>query len=459
LLEAAVFDPIQVRIHAKKTNLRTDSAQRFEKGIDASATALALDAACQLIAELTGGKISAHGVDIAARDLHPKKIACRISRANQILGTHLSLNEVKTIFQRLHFPVHAAEKETLLVEVPLYRNDISEEIDLIEEIARIYGYNNIEKRAPLCRTSALKPDPLYVFEREVKERLVSLGLQEFLTCDLISPALGAIAREMSASHMKFLHMLHSKSEEYSVLRPSLLPGLLQTVKNNLAHKNLSLHAFETGRIHFSEHGHIAEIPMAAILLTGKALSPHWSHKDREVDFFDLKGLLEAFCEAIAAPTPQFIHSQHMSFHPGRQASLEIGGLIIGSLGEIHPNFLDPFGIKQRVFFAELQLPALLDRRKTHLRMTPLSTFPSSERDWTLSLPLQMQIGTVLEKIEKERSPLLEKIELIDLYQPEDASQKNATLRFTYRGKEKTASFEEVEAAHTKLVQSVEGSLL
>lgn len=454
LLEAAAFDPIAIRIAAKKMNLRTDSAQRFEKGVDPANIPLVLGEACALIAELTGGKVTSQGADLHKSQFHPKIVSCRSLRANQILGTQLSLNEIKDIFQRLAFPTSAIDEKTLRVEVPLYRNDISEEIDLVEEVARIYGYNNIEKRPPLCRTSTLPQDPMYLFERETKQRLCALGLQEFLTCDLISPALGTIARELLASHVTFLHTLHSKSEEYSVLRPSLLPGLLQVVKNNNAHKNHTLHAFETGRVHFSQEGKVVEIPTAALLLTGKAAPSHWSHKDQEADFFALKGLLENFCTGLGFSRICFTPSQHMTFHPGRQANLEIDGLIVGSFGEVHPNFLEPFDIKQKVLFAELQLPALLRMRTSVPRMTPLPQFPASERDWTIPLPLDVQIGSLVTRASATQEPLLEKVELIDLYQPEGATVKNATLRFTYRGREKTASYEEVEAAHMRIVEQV-----
>lgn len=454
LLEAAAFDPIAIRIAAKKMNLRTDSAQRFEKGVDIAGLPTVLEAACQLIVELSGGKISSKGIDIHSGALSAKSIPCRIKRVNRMLGTNLSLNEVKDIFHRLSFKADATQDDTLQVEVPLYRNDISEEIDLVEEVARIYGYNNIEKKAPLCRTSVLPQDPMYLFEREMKQRLVALGLQECLCCDLISPALGDIAKEMVASHMTFLHTLHSKSEEYSVLRPSLLPGLLQVVKGNIAQKNHTLHVFETGRIHFSQGDKIVEIPMAAVLLTGKNAPTSWSHKDQETDFFDLKGILENLFSGLVLPNVRFSPSTHMTFHPGRQANLEIDGLIVGSFGEVHPSFLEPFDIKQKVLFAEFQLPAMLQKRNTQVRMTPLPQFPASERDWTVPLAATTQVESVLDLIRKESSPLLEKVELVDLYVPEGNGVKNASFRFTYRDKAKTVSFEEVETAHTQIVERV-----
>jgi phenylalanyl-tRNA synthetase beta chain len=248
--------------------------------------------------------------------------------------------------------------------------------------------------------------------------------------------------------MAFLQSTYSKSEEYSFLRTSLLPGLLQAAKANLAKKNQTLSAFEIGRIHFLQSEKVVEIPMTAILLTGKADLPHWSRKTADVDFFDLKGIVENLVRG------DFKISHHIAFHPHRQADIHVGDLIVGSLGEVHPTLLTKFDIGQRVYYAELNLFHLLQLKKMHLRISPLPQFPSSERDWTLPLDTKIPIDKLFQAIYSLQSPLLETVELIDLYLPESATQKNATFRFTYRDKLKTVSFEEVENEHAKMMQHV-----
>jgi len=454
LIEAAYFDPMAVRIGSKKSGVRTESSQRFEKGIDPAGIKEALDAACQILLDVCHGTLAKGTIDEKKHPLAPKELLCRTDRINQLLGTKISQTEIEEIFQRLGFKVHNIGNGKLRVEVPLYRSDVNEEIDLVEETARIYGYNNIEKRPALCTNSQIPHDWAYLFEKECRKRLVALGLQEFLNCDLISPKLADISHEIKAPHIAFLHTLHSKSEEYSVLRATLLPGLLQVAKGNIDQKNQTIHAFEIGRIHFLQNEKVIEIPMAAILLTGKTEPSNWSQKSRDVDFFDLKGILENLLESLNVKGCIYQPSQHLSFHPGRQANLVVDGLTIGSFGEVHPSLLEKFDIKQRVIYAEINLEDLAARRKAIARMAPIPSFPASDRDWTIPLPLAMPIQSIFDAIHSMGSNLLEKVELIDLYTPENGSQKNATFRFTYRDKLKTIAFEEVEEEHAKLTNQV-----
>ncbi len=451
LLEAASFDPISVRVTSKKIGVRTDSSLRFEKGIDPSMILEFLDEAVEIIASISGGQIPDGVIDIRKKTFVPRQILCRPARVNQVLGTKLSSSEIEEIFSRLNFGWKPENKD-LLIEVPLYRNDIAEEIDLIEEIARIYGYNHIEKPLPRISTAQIPHDPDYLFETELRKRLSALGLTEFLTCDLISPHLAQIAQELSHSKSILLQTLHSKSEEYSVLRPSLLPGLLQVVRSNLDQKNQQFAAFEIGRIHFQQNGKIIEFPMIAILLTGKEYPVHWDRKPVDADFYDLKGLVENLLQSLHISSYGFSESRHPTFHPGRQANLMTSDLCIGSIGELHPQLLAKLDIKQKVYYAELNAAHLQSLQGPQAKMKPLAQFPSSERDWTVPLKPKETISTLLHAIRTAASPLLEKFEVIDLYRGEEKT--NATLRFTYRDKLKTLSFEEVESEHAKLVEKV-----
>ncbi len=458
LLEAAYFDPMAIRIAAKKTGLRTESSQRFEKGIDPEGVKEALDEAAQILQQVCGGTIASGAIDQYKHPFAPKPITCRAERTNQILGTKLSLSEIEEIFQRLGFKTHALEKGAVRVEAPPYRADLTEEIDLIEEVARIFGYNNIEKQAPRSTNSQIPHDPAYLFDKELRRRLVGLGLQEFLTCDLISPKLAAISQEISASPIRFFQTLHSKSEEYSVLRTSLLPGLLQVAKGNLDQKNQTFQAFEIGRIHFLQDGKPVELPMASILLTGKSAPGHWNRKAEDADFFDLKGLIENLFDGLRVEEYSIHPAAHLSLHPGRQANIHLDGLIVGSFGEVHPSLLEKFDIRQRLLYAELNLQHLIELEKSPVRMAPLPQFPASQRDWTVPLPPQTLVETIFDAIEEIRSPLLEKAELLDLFIPETGGQKNATFRFTYRDRLKTISFEEAESEHAKLLSAVSAKL-
>ncbi len=450
LLEAAHFDSMTIRNTSKKMGLRTDSSYRFEKGTDPAAVKDFLDEAAQLIANLTGGKICQGAIDTNSTPPKQRQIRCRIARINQLLGTKLSEGEIESILKRLECSVQRHDPDVFLVSVPSYRNDVHEEIDLIEEVARIYGYNNIERPLPKATSPQIPHDPEYLFETELRRRLISLGLQEFLTCDLISPKLAQIARETAKSPISLLETLHSKSEEYSVLRPSLLPGLLQTARHNQDQKNLSFSAFELGRIHFLQDQKVVEFPMAAILATGLNRPQHWGVKPVPFDFFDLKGMIENLLEGLRICNFEFKPSAHSSFHPSRQADIFFNQLLIGTLGELHPTVLAGMDISEKLYYAELNAEHLRTHRGPPPHMTSLPQFPSSERDWTIALEPKSHIDTLLRSIHQKAPSILESVALIDLFQT--PQKTNATFRFVYRDLSKTLSYEEVEAAHAHLIE-------
>lgn len=460
LIEAAVFQPARIRKGAKQLGIRTESSQRFEKGIDPNGTASALKEAASLLQELCNAVPVGQPIEAGLSHFPPQTILCRPHRMNQLLGTKLSFGEMEEIFCRLGFIVQRQHGEQWQVLVPPYRSDVVEEIDLIEELARIYGYNHIERKQVRFSTSSVSHDAAYLFESEIRERLIALGLQEFLNANLISPKLVELAQEWLHPEAKLLTALAPKTEEYSILRPSLIAGMMQSAANNFAHKTNSFQAFELGRIHFLQNEQLVERPMAAILLTGKTMPSHWSQKPVDTDFFNLKGIIENLLDSLRIEASiVFPSSIHPSFHPERQANLVAKNRRIGSFGELHPKLLSKLDLRQRLLYAELDMQLLQELRGHDVRMQPLPKYPSSERDWTIALPSRFVIQKLLNSIRSIRPPLLEKVELIDLYIPETSDQKNMSFRFTYRDASKTVSFEEVEQQHRSLIAALEASLL
>ncbi len=447
VIEAAVFNPVKIRQTAKKLGLRSESSQRFEKGVDPLGTPYALDMATALIMKECKAQSAYLAIDFKG-ELSPNIISVRIDRVNRVLGTKLSITEIQNIFERLGFKVQE-ENEKMLVDVPLFRSDIAEEIDLIEEVIRIFGMNHIEKSQNRSFNSRIPHDPDFLFERKVREHLIGFGLQEFIHSDLISKKLGDLAVEWVRPGASQLVATYAKTEEYSILRTSLLPSFLDAAKTNFNQKNLILAAFEIGRIHYLQEDELIEEPMAAILLSGKNGPLHWEREPKDIDFFDLKGAVENLLESLQLTGFSFVPSKHLSFHPKRQADLFVGEEKIGSMGEIHPALLPD--TKQKIFYAEMNLHLLRKAPKKGHQMSPLSPFPSSERDWTIPLDPSTMIQTVFDAINSQKSILLEKVELIDVYTPENGKTKNATFRFTYRDPLKTISFDEVENAHKKMM--------
>lgn len=475
LIEAALFDPKIIRHGMKKLDLRTESSQRFEKGIDPANIQKALSEAIFLIEEICKGNFSGISIEHKQKDLSLKKISCRPNQVNALLGSHLSISEIEEIFHRLGLLTEEKENH-LEVTIPSYRLDLNQEIDLIEEIARIYGYNQLEEDHLRKQEISKKPcshDPAYLFEKKIRPRFLELGLQEILTSDLISPKLSDLAKEWLHPNISLLKAMKPKSEDYSILRPSLLPSMMEVALHNLHQKNFHLSLFEIGNIHLLENQKLLEQSMGAILLTGDKEESHWNQKPVPYDFFDLKGMVEILLESLQLtqkkkgasnkdPTTEekesasfhFAPSNHPSFQPYVQANLFCENQCIGSLGKIHPHLLEKLGIDQPLFYAEINLDLLREFVKERLFTKPLPKFPSSTRDWTIPVDLKTHLSSITDFISCEESRFLEKVELIDLYEPKEGKEKMLTFRFTYRDPSKTLSCEEVDHFHQSLMEKV-----
>ena len=446
LLEAAHFFPSSIRKTSKQLGLRSESSARFERGIDPQGVTLALNRASFLIQEITGCEISKGIIDIEPTPYQPRILKCRLERVNQILGTSLSLNEVESFLKRLEMSVSLSDETMLLVTVPSYRNDIHIEIDLVEEIARIYGYNNIAPKESKVINSTIPHSPIFLIEKQIRKRLISENLQEFITSDLISPKLSLLSEEKSQRENNEIHVLHPSSIDQSVLRTSLLPGLLQAVRHNIDHQNVNINCFEIGRIHFKSEDQLIERATVGILITGKKTPHNWRKKGENGDFFDLKGIIENLLRSLNLPKYNFLPSHLETFHPRKQASIHFEDSLAGVLGEVHPSKLLMLDIKQPVFFAQIDLLDLLEKIKVDHKMIPLALYPSSSRDWTVTLKEGIPFTTITEAIASAKSPLLKEVELLDIYENE-----KFTLRFVYRDEFQTVEQAQVEKEHGRII--------
>lgn len=298
--------------------------------------------------------------------------------------------------------------------------------------------------------------PLFLFENQVRSCLLAEGLQELLTCDLIGPSILRVAQESAMSEEAVIKVLNPTSVEQSILRTSLLPGLLQVVKYNWDHQIHDLSGFEIGRIHFKEKENYLEQSAVGIILSGNTASHHWKHKPAEVDFFDLKGIIETLLAAMGIADPVFQKSSLAPFHPGRQLAIYVGSLEIGSFGEVHPAIVKRLDVPQRIYFAEINLNDLYKIRPDIGKVKEMAQFPGSTRDWTVTLASGIPVEVVFKEVDKSKSPLLEEVKLLDLYENDALGKgvRNVTFHFIYRDKEKTLSQEAVDAEHWRLVGEV-----
>lgn len=456
LIEAAYFTPQAIRKSSKWLKKQTDASQRFEKGIDPNFIPKALDYAAYLLQKVAGGKIATGMIDQKMRTFTPKKIICRPQRVNHILGTKLNPSEIFTLLFSAGMQVTEQSAHEFLVQVPLFRHDINFEIDLIEEVARLYGYNNIPIRTPIHASSALNHCASYQLEKKLRTYLLEEGLQEFITCNLISPEQAKKTSENTLSQSALISVLHPSSIDQSVLRPSLLPGLLQLVKHNYDRENQNLSGFEMGKIHFRLKDEYIEQSAIGIILTGESAPYHIDPKPRAYDFFDIKGMIENVIDLLHIKSISFTPSHLHNFHPNRQAIITCQDSIIGSLGELHPKHSLNLGIEQRIYFAEINIQELSPFIKHAPLVKPLSSFPGSERDWTITVIDAAPVGSILEIIKNHSSSFLEKITVLDLYKSSQIGKdrKNITFRLFYRDKTKTIAFEAVETEHRQITEAV-----
>ena len=456
LIEAAYFFPTVIRKTSKRLGLQTDASKRFERGTDPNILIQAATRAAMLMQQIAGGTVCEGFVDVSKQAFPEKIVKCRLSRINQVLGTHLSLSEVESILQRLQLSYSWDGQDFFTLKIPTYRNDLHEEIDIIEEVARIYGYDNITQAACRFQSSTLPDVPIFLFEREIRTRLISEGLQEFLTCDLIGPTLLKIVHDEEMPKDSFITVLNPTSIEQSVMRTSLLPGLLQVIKYNWDHQNQNIAGFEVGRIHFKENDQYKEQSIAGLILSGKRSPHHWDSKPEDFDFFDLKGMIENLLGELKVADVHFEENHLKSFHPGRQAAVYAGALEVGSLGEVHPAILRRLDVPQRILFAELNLHDLYKVRQSGQKMQEIPIYPGSERDWTITLNEAIPVAKIIKAIHSIPSRLLQEVSLIDIYQSEKLGKefKNATFHFIYRDLKKTIAQERVDSEHSRIISEI-----
>ena len=459
LLESAYFRPGSVRKTAKALGVSTEASRRFERGADPQAVLKALDRAAALMAELAGGTVQGGAIDCREKEFTPLILACRLSRVNGLLGTALSVNEVESLLIRLFFVSTFDGQDTFTVHVPTYRTDVAAEIDLIEEVARLYGYDHIPRAVSRATTSTLTHAPIFLFENEVREKIIAEGLQELLTCDLIGPAL--LEKIHSAFDPKrFVTIMNPTSIEQSILRISLMPGLLEVAQRNVDRNNHSLKGFEIGRTHFNTEDFYKEQTVLGLVLTGLSDPSYFDPKSRQVDFYDLKGIIENLLVSLGIIGFTFTPSHLPELHPGRQAVVSVpvsGGkkIEVGSLGEVHPAVARRLDVSQKLYFAELNLHDLFAVRPPPAKMEPLQLYPNSERDWTVTVKEELPWQKIIHAIGSTPSPSLGSVQLIDIFRSEKIGKekKNVTLRLTYRDPERTLAQEEVDREHARLLQT------
>jgi len=460
LLESACFEPMTIRRTARRLGLHSESSHRFERGADIGTVPKALDRAAALIAELSGGILARGSIDVYPGRKEPRQVPVRLARVNQVLGTNLAAEAIKNIFHNLEFVVDPGEAGEFLVTVPSFRVDIEREIDLIEEVARLNGYENIPVTMPRARIFSDRPTRSQLLVQRLKQMLVASGLSEVITYSFIAPGLyDKVGLASDDPRRSSVNLLNPLSDDQSVMRTTLLPGLLETAARNIGYRILDQRIFEMGRV-FHKDG-AEDLPVEPVyvtgLLTGAREAEGWNQGKENVDFYDVKGVVENILNSLNIAKLSYEPRDIDSFyHPGKACSVYSGSERVGSLGEIHPDVQESFGIEQRVYYFELNFEKLLHLCRDFLTITPPSRFPDTFRDTAMLLDDEVPAAAVLGAIKGLKIGEIEDAAIFDLYKgasiPE--GKKSLAVRVRYRSLERTLTDDEVNRLHQRVVDTL-----
>lgn len=464
LLESAYFDPVTIRRCARRLKLPTESSHRFERGVDPEAVIAASERAASLIAEVSGGTVAEGLIDNYPRPVKRPTVSLKVSRTNAVLGTRLTAEAVSGYLKRLGLELMEPEDEELLAfQVPSYRGDLERDVDLMEEVARLHGFEKIQATLPESRSVGQTHPAGLSWDRRIRQALASSGLSEVINYSFVS------AEDLKRSRLNETHpegraipLRNPLSAEMAVMRTTLVPGLLKASALNLSRRVEGYRVFELSRVFFPEEGETGatERERLAALLMGSKEEDLWDESIEAADFFDAKGIVESLCEALRVPIEGWRPSDHPTFHPLRAASPVSGGAPLGVVGEVHPEVLKAFGLPEAVVAFELDSDALRKAAKATPVFKPLPRFPAILRDLAVTVDEEAPAAAVEKIVAEAGGPWLENCTLFDVYvgEPIPKGKKSLAFSLSYRAPDRTLTDDEANDAHQAIIERLERDL-
>lgn len=455
LLESACFYNVGIRKSSRQLALRSDSSIRFEKGTDINGVIYAVNRAAALIQDLGGGEVVAGICDCYPHPTPLPVVRLRPERVNYLLETSLTTDQIKGYISQLKF-IWQEVDGNLIVTIPSYRPDIELEVDLIEEVARLHGYDNIPATLPGGKTIQGGLTPYQEFRDSIRH-LMSNRFYEIINYSFISPRYFDMLMLPAESKLRqVVRVANPLSEEQSVMRTLLLPGMLETVSRNLARKNNSLAFFELGAVFYprTEGLPLEELKLGAIV-AGKT-ETNWLKQETELDFYYLKGVIENFLNKLGIYATTWVEAQEPAYHPGRSALLMSGERILGVMGELHPLVRKNFDIKPRACAFELDVKTLFELSQPRVMLEQIPRYPAIERDLALVMDEQLPAVQALDIIREAGGDLLKNTVVFDIYSGAQvpSGYKSMAFKMTFQSREKTLTETEVNS----LMEEIRDSL-
>jgi phenylalanyl-tRNA synthetase beta chain len=462
LLESAYFNPISIRRTARALAMGTDAAFRFERGIDPEGVIRALDRAAGLMAELSGGTVCRGMIDqypgtvATARD-----IPLRVKRVRDILGTAIPEKEIIRILKSLEMEIDQGGNGLLRVTPPTCRVDITREIDLIEEVVRLYGYDRIPPTLPAVSVIAAGMiDGQRKTEAWVREIMTGAGYTEVINYSFVSQvAVDQLGLDGADERRRHVRIRNPLTEEQAVMRTTMIYGLLRNAARNADVGRSDLKIFEMGRtfIGMGEGKQPRERNRAAFLITGRRYEDRWHFPDLRADFHDLQGCVENILDLLRIPAPSFRAGVHEPFlHPGKSCGVFSGEEQVGFLGEVHPDVLSRMSLAGPVVVCEIDIDLLTAKYSAKTTFRAIPRFPSSSRDVAFLLRLGVEAGELLRTATDSAEELLEKVQIFDVYEGNNipVGTRSLGLRFSYRSTDRTLTDDEVNEVHARIVKKI-----
>ena len=457
-IESAYFDAVSIRKTAKRHGLNTDASFRFERGIDPNITKYALKYAATLITEIAGGEISSDLIDEYPKKIKDKQVFLSFENTNKLIGQEIPKETVKQILSSLEIKVNSVTEAGLGLTIPAFRNDVEREIDVIEEILRVYGYNNIKSRQKLNSSiSNISKHSSYKIENSLANHLVSLGFFEIINNSLTNNKYSYLVE--NTSNNKPIEILNPLSNDLSVLRTSMLFSGLETILYNLNRQQNHLKLFEFGKTYHLIDGNNKEFSHLSILLLGTKSTTHWKKSNDSIDFFYAKGIVLTLLEKIGLSKIKYTYQKSDIFSEGQ--TLNIGGKNIVDYGIVKKSITQKFDIEQVVYYINFNWIALLDSLKSNnIKFSEIPKFPIVKRDFALLIDKEISFESIYKIAKETDKKILKDINLFDVYNGSNLpkGKKSYAVSFTLQNKSKTLNEREIEKVMLKLQKRLENEL-
>lgn len=452
ILESAVFKGSSIRRTARALGMRSEASGRFERGVNAEYSPVALDRAAQLLQELMEDITVAKGVvDVYPAPAEARTVSFTVAAVNSYLGTDISAERMQEILTTLSF-TWTQDGDVITVGVPSWRGDVTVMPDIAEEVARIYGYDFIPNTTPWANLNSGTMSDKKLLTKAIRQTLVTQGLSEIITFSFMhTDSLKKLLIPETDSRYQAVPILNPITEEFPVMRTTLIPSMLDTAARNLAQKNHDLWLFEAGAVYEPKALPITELPVEKYhvsgLMMGKTTDLQWAQPQRDTDFYDVKGVLEAVLKELRIEAT-IERSKETYLHPGVSAQYVVDGTVIATLGEVHPQVMKAYDLPGKAYLFDIDVTAILGLTRGQLRYQGISKFPGTARDLAIVAPKTVSSEAISQVIYEKGGQYLERAFVFDVYEGAHIEEGHRSLAYnlSFRSNEGTLTDEDIQPA-------------